>query len=377
MSAAVAAAAAAVAPRLISRTLIPTSSSTTTNNSFLLRLSSSSARAAPIRHLLSGRRTSAATAMWSSIPATLVEQFRRGFSAFVDASTSGLAGQQRCADEPKPDEPVEVEVFGTPWGYDEHNGPAHWPEVWPVANGRRQSPIDLQCGTSSFDGRLTETPVNWRYNRKDALQAKNDGKMLLVTFDGERSSLIGGPLQNEYKIENFHFHWGSDNSCGSEHLLEGKSFPAEVHVVHYNTMYGSFAEAVDKPNGLCVLGSFIQIGPAHVGMTPLFNHLLSHLKNRGNTLDMSAIGGADPATLLPDAAAASPDFYSYAGSLTQPPCHESVLWISFIDPITFSQEQMDALRGMSASTQHDHPRIVNNFRPVCPLAGRAVTRTFK
>ena len=53
---------------------------------------------------------------------------------------------------------------------------------------------------------------------------------------------------------------------------------------------------------------------------------------------MSAIGGVDPATLLPDAAAAaSPDFYSYAGSLTQPPCHESVLWISFIDPITFSQ----------------------------------------
>ena len=47
---------------------------------------------------------------------------------------------------------------------------------------------------------------------------------------------LGGPLQNEYKIENFHFHWGSDNSCGSEHLLEGKSFAAEVHVVHYNTV---------------------------------------------------------------------------------------------------------------------------------------------
>ena len=38
---------------------------------------------------------------------------------------------------------------------------------------------------------MTETPVNWRYTRKDALEAKNDGKMLLVTFDGERSSLIG------------------------------------------------------------------------------------------------------------------------------------------------------------------------------------------
>ena len=61
---------------------------------------------------------------------------------------------QECA-EPKPDDDpvdVDVEVFGTPWGYDEHNGPAVWPEVWPVANGRRQSPIDLHCDTSSFDG---------------------------------------------------------------------------------------------------------------------------------------------------------------------------------------------------------------------------------
>ena len=42
--------------------------------------------------------------------------------------------------------------------------------------------------------------------------------------------------------------------------------------------YGSFANAVDKPNGLCVLGSFIDIGPPHEGMTPLFNELLAHCK---------------------------------------------------------------------------------------------------
>ena len=61
-----------------------------------------------------------------------------------------------------------------------------------------------------------------------------------------------------------------------------------------------------------------------------------HPLNRSNEFGLHDIGGADPATLLPDAAS-SPKFFHYAGSLTTPPCNESVLWINFLDPITFSQ----------------------------------------
>merc|ERR1712098_165533 len=104
--------------------------------------------------------------------------------------------------------------------------------------------------------------------------------------------------------------------------------------------------------------------------------LLHHCKRKNCEFDLSAVGGADPATLLPDAAS-SPEFYSYAGSLTQPPCYESVLWINFLDPITFSQEQLDCLRQLSASTVSDEPKIVNNYRPVCPLGNRTVVRSFK
>ena len=35
-------------------------------------------------------------------------------------------------------------------------------------------------------------------------------------------------------------------------------FDGELHLVHYNTGYGSFEEAADKPDGLAVLGIFLQ-----------------------------------------------------------------------------------------------------------------------
>ena len=44
-------------------------------------------------------------------------------------------------------------------------------------------------------------------------------------------ALGGGPLEDdEYELWQFHAHWGKDDSCGSEHTLDGKSFPCEVNI---------------------------------------------------------------------------------------------------------------------------------------------------
>ncbi len=38
------------------------------------------------------------------------------------------------------------------------------------------------------------------------------------------------PQSEDYQVQQVHFHWGhsNDNINGSEHLLEGKSYPLEV-----------------------------------------------------------------------------------------------------------------------------------------------------
>lgn len=46
--------------------------------------------------------------------------------------------------------------------------------------------------------------------------------------------LTGGALKSHrYRFWQLHAHWGSQDQQGSEHLLDGRAFPAELHFVHY------------------------------------------------------------------------------------------------------------------------------------------------
>ena len=38
----------------------------------------------------------------------------------------------------------------------------------------------------------------------------------------------GGPLDNPYRLKQFHFHWGGKGCHGSEHTVEGQSYASEV-----------------------------------------------------------------------------------------------------------------------------------------------------
>ena len=48
--------------------------------------------------------------------------------------------------------------------------------------------------------------------------------------------LSGGPLTKKYKFEQFHFHWGNNDSEGSEHRVNGKMYPAEVKTTTMNVI---------------------------------------------------------------------------------------------------------------------------------------------
>ena len=40
--------------------------------------------------------------------------------------------------------------------------------------------------------------------------------------------ISGGPLENPYRLKQFHFHWGAVDEWGSEHTVEDHAYPAEV-----------------------------------------------------------------------------------------------------------------------------------------------------
>ena len=44
-------------------------------------------------------------------------------------------------------------------------------------------------------------------------------------------SFSGGSLASTFQVVQFHFHWGSNSSIGSEHSINGQTFPMEVRTV--------------------------------------------------------------------------------------------------------------------------------------------------
>ncbi|KAA0202849.1 hypothetical protein HAZT_HAZT006685, partial [Hyalella azteca] len=59
------------------------------------------------------------------------------------------------------------------------------------------------------------------------------------------------------------------------------------------------------------------------------------------------------------------DFYfTYEGSLTQPPCHETVTWLVLNKPIYATPAQLKTLRKLHQGTARSpKAKMVNNFRP--------------
>ena len=47
-------------------------------------------------------------------------------------------------------------------------------------------------------------------------------------MSGEAYIMAGGLPGQKFKLAQFHLHWGSDLSQGSEHTYNGEFFPAEV-----------------------------------------------------------------------------------------------------------------------------------------------------
>ncbi|XP_053507549.1 carbonic anhydrase [Ictalurus furcatus] len=256
------------------------------------------------------------------------------------------------------------------WGYDSSDGPATWAEHYPVANGPRQSPVNIIPSQTQFDSSLK--PLKLQYDPSTSKDIMNNGHTFQVNFLDESDSAIltGGPVTGTYRLKQFHFHWGESDDKGSEHTVDGIKYPCELHLVHWNTKYPNFGEAVNKPDGLAVVGVFLKIGSANPRLQKVLDSFDS-IKAKGQ---QTTFLNFDPKNLLP----ASLNFWTYEGSLTTPPLYESVTWIVLKDPISVSSAQMAKFRSLLFSSAGEQPRCMcNNYRPPQPIKGRKVRSNFK
>jgi carbonic anhydrase len=227
------------------------------------------------------------------------------------------------------------------WSYEEATGPVKWSTLSPdwqiCGDGRSQSPIDIEKTVKSdlpmlrADFKPAALKIIHHEHVADAI---NNGHSIQVNYTEGDTLTVG---DQQFQLLQYHFH------SPSEHTVGGKHYPMEMHMVH---------KAADGK--LAVIGVLIEDGSANAAFDPIWSNLP---KSKAVEYHLEHVK-VDINNLLP----AKRSSYRYDGSLTTPPCSESVKWIIMTTPIQLSPQQIDAFRAI----------MRGNNRPVQALNGRSV-----
>ena len=243
------------------------------------------------------------------------------------------------------------------FGYSGDIAPPRWgslsPEWRACAEGRNQSPVDLggfvEAQLPALEFKYASVGVNI-VNNGHAVQI-NYAKGSQIQADGHQhapyANMVpyapGSALTHDgrtFELKQFHFH------SPSEHTLNGKSFPMEMHLVH-----------ADKDGNLAVVSVLMSEARAD---NPVLSKLWAKMPAKPgdkNTLQAKV----NVMDLLPK----SKDYYRYSGSLTTPPCSEGVRWYVMKQPASVSKAQVETFRKAVGAA---------NNRPPQPINARAVLK---
>ncbi|XP_070571871.1 carbonic anhydrase 2-like [Ptychodera flava] len=253
-------------------------------------------------------------------------------------------------------------TYGAVWSYEGDTGPEYWPEIDTTCAGDHQSPIDVVLDDTK-DARESFGP--FEYTLTDgSFTITNNGHSAQVDIDGGTYEFSGSGLPGEkYRLQQFHWHWGSTNDKGSEHTVDGKQEAAENHFVLYDMDYESYDAAKTEADAIAVISVLITIGeednPAYVPIVDA----LANITNTGVTISLEELQVQD---FLPK----DMEYYAhYRGSFTTPSCYETVIWTIMQERVEISQKQIDAFRTLLFS---DGKPMVDNFRPTQPVNDRVV-----
>jgi len=240
-----------------------------------------------------------------------------------------------------------------PWNQDPESdiGPGMWGELTPgfrtcgseidglpgfQETGRRQSPIDISSPTR------TKLPNLMFFYDETAFEIENTGHVIEVPYEAGSELRVGGEI---FTLNQFHFH------APSEHTINGRHADMEVHLVH-----------TDSLGNNAVVGVLLDVG---ANPNALIEEIFANAPTDEGHVDVG--GSIDAKGLLPG----SRGYYTYAGSLTTPPCTEGVRWFVLRRRVQVSQETVDFFHQVIGEFP-EYDGFEQNNRPVRPSNGRVI-----
>lgn len=188
------------------------------------------------------------------------------------------------------------------WSYKGRSGPDYWgtlsPDYKACALGTSQSPIDIK---KTITADVEPLSILWR---RSTVTAVNNGHTIQVNVPPGNLMSRGGKF---YELLQFHFH------APSEHTVDGKVYPMEVHFVHRE----------QGTDNLVVVGVLADTGMPNVAMSQLARNFPM---KAGDEVEVERVS---PRELLP----VGLSYWRYEGSLTTPPCTENVTWLVMREPL--------------------------------------------
>jgi carbonic anhydrase len=218
------------------------------------------------------------------------------------------------------------------WAYEGNEGPEEWGKLdssyAACSIGQTQSPIDIK------DAKKANLPALKFSYHAVPLNIIDNGHTIQVNYAPGSTLTVGDRV---YTLKQFHFHHPSE-----EHV-KGKEFPLVAHLVHS-----------DADGHLAVVAVLFELGRANPLISTLWKNIPSEKEKPQDIPSVSIqVQGLLPAKL---------GYFTYAGSLTTPPCSEGVSWYVLNSYATLSHQQVAAFAKI-------YPK---NARPIQPTNAREI-----
>lgn len=241
------------------------------------------------------------------------------------------------------------------WNYDTL-GPDYWKANFAnsCGNGKKQSPINIETRDVVESEQLKPIKFN-NYDKEIEWIVTNNGHTIVALPVHKRNiksfpiSINGSNFRKNFFLVQFHFHWGFNDYQGSEHRIDYEKFPLEMHLLHKSS-----------DGTVAVLGFLFRLD---LFDNPTLDSLID-VVSYDSIISRTKVLKFSLGSILPKPKVLSKmGYYRYLGSLTTPPCTETIIWTIFKAHIPISSSQLKVFRNNS---------VLANFRDDQPLYGRQV-----